>query len=125
MRIGVHLADAVVGTEVWAERYERALVDLFALQDEIAASVVTAVEPQLYAAESVRLQQKPPGSLNAWGCFIRALPHMWRLRREDNRAALNLLEDALRIDQSMPEHLACMLGSASGMLTRAGQPVAG
>ncbi|WP_262269147.1 adenylate/guanylate cyclase domain-containing protein [Microvirga yunnanensis] len=100
VRIGVHLADAVVGTEVWAERYERALVDLFALQDEIAASVVTAVEPQLYAAESARLQQKPPGSLDAWGCFIRALPHMWRLRREDNRAALDLLEDALRLDPS-------------------------
>ncbi|GEO17710.1 adenylate/guanylate cyclase domain-containing protein [Microvirga aerophila] len=98
VRIGVHLADAVAGTEVWAERYERALVDLFALQDEITASIVTAVEPQLYAAESARLQHKPPGSLDAWGCFIQALPHMWRLRREDNRAALNLLEDALRLD---------------------------
>jgi TolB-like protein/class 3 adenylate cyclase/tetratricopeptide (TPR) repeat protein len=98
MRIGVHLADAVAGTEVWAERYERGLVDLFALQDEIAASVVTAVEPQLYAAESARLQQKPPGSLDAWGCFIRALPHMWRLRREDNRVALDLLSEALRLD---------------------------
>ena len=120
VRIGVHLADAVAGTEVWAERYERALVDLFALQDEIAASVVTAVEPQLYAAESARLQQKPPGSLDAWGCFIQALPHMWRLRREDNRAALNLLKMRSGLIQSMPEHLACMLGSASGMLTRAG-----
>jgi len=47
VRIGVHLADAGTGREVWVERYERALADLFALQDEIAASVVVTVEPQL------------------------------------------------------------------------------
>ena len=120
VRIGVHLADAVAGIEVWAERYERALVDLFALQDEIAASVVTAVEPQLYAAESARLQQKPPGSLDAWGCFIQALPHMWRFAVRIIALPSTCWKMRSGSIQSMPEHLACKLGSASGMLTRAG-----
>jgi hypothetical protein len=66
VRIGIQLADAGTGRQIWAERYERALADLFALQDEIAASVVVAVEPQLYAAESERVQQKSPGRLDTW-----------------------------------------------------------
>jgi TolB-like protein len=76
VRIGVQLADAGTGREIWAERYERALAGLFTLQDEIAASVVVAVEPQLYAAESERVQQKSPGRLDAWDFVIRALAHV-------------------------------------------------
>ena len=76
VRIGVQLADAGTGREVWSERYERALVNVFALQDEIAASVVVAVEPKLYAAERDRIQQKQPDHLDAWDCVIRALPHV-------------------------------------------------
>jgi adenylate cyclase len=98
VRIGVQLADAGTGREIWAERYERALAGLFALQDEVAASVVVAVEPQLYAAESERVQQKAPGRLDAWDFVIRALSHMWRLTRNDNAAALDLLSAALRLD---------------------------
>src|SRR5712691_3744711 len=98
VRIGVQLADAGTGREIWAERYERALAGLFTLQDEIAASVVVAVEPQLYAAESERVQQKSPGRLDAWDFVIRALSHMWRLTRNDNAAALDLLSAALRLD---------------------------
>jgi TolB-like protein len=100
VRIGVQLADAGTGREIWVERYERALVDLFALQDEVTASIVTAVEPQLYAAESARVQQTPPGHLDAWDCVIRALSFMWRLTRSDNVAALDLLSAALRLDSS-------------------------
>jgi adenylate cyclase len=100
VRIGVQLADARTGREIWVERYERALTDLFALQDEVTASVVTAVEPQLYAAESVRVQQTPPGRLDAWDHVIRALPFMWRRTPSDNAAALDLLSAALRLDPS-------------------------
>ena len=98
VRIGVQLADAATSREVWAERYERALADLFALQDEIAASVIVAVEPRLYAAESERLQQKPPGRPDAWDFLIRALSHMWRQTRNDNAVALDFLSAALRLD---------------------------
>ena len=55
VRIGVQLANAVTGREIWSARYERALVDVFAVQDEITTSVVMAVEPQIYAAERERV----------------------------------------------------------------------
>jgi adenylate cyclase len=100
VRIGVQLADAGTGREIWVERYERALADLFALQDEVTANIVTAVEPQLYAAESARVQQTPPGHLDAWDCVIRALSFMWRRTRSDNATALDLLSAALRLDPS-------------------------
>src|SRR5712692_3225261 len=100
VRIGVQLADAGTGREIWVERYERALADLFALQDEVAASVVTAVEPQLYAAESARVQQTPPSRLDAWDYVIRALSFMGRRTRSDNATALDLLSAALRLDPS-------------------------
>ncbi|MEK9283551.1 MULTISPECIES: adenylate/guanylate cyclase domain-containing protein [unclassified Bradyrhizobium] len=100
VRIGVQLADAGTGREIWVERYERALPDLFALQDEVTASIVTAVEPQLYAAESARLQQTPPSHFDAWDCVIRALPFMWRWTRSDNETALDFLSAALRLDPS-------------------------
>jgi adenylate cyclase len=100
VRIGVQLADAGTGREIWVERYERALADLFALQDEVAASIVTAVEPRLYAAEGARLQQTPPSHLDAWDHVIRALSFMWRQTPSDNAVALDLLSAALRLDPS-------------------------
>ncbi|WP_046869421.1 adenylate/guanylate cyclase domain-containing protein [Microvirga massiliensis] len=98
IRVGVQLADAVSGREIWSERYDRALVDVFALQDEIAASVVVTVEPQLYFAERERVQLNPPGRLDAWDCVIRALSHMWLRTKADTEAALAHLESALRLD---------------------------
>jgi adenylate cyclase len=98
IRIGVQLADATTGREVWTERYERALEDVFALQDEVAGRVVLAVEPKLYAAEGDRIQQKRPDDLDAWDCVIRALPHMWQETRAGHETALNLFSDAIRLD---------------------------
>jgi len=88
----------VTGREFWSARYERALVDVFAVQDEITASIVMAVEPQIYAAERERVQQKPPGRLDAWDCVIRALSHMWLHTKSSHEAALDLLTSALRLD---------------------------
>jgi cytochrome c-type biogenesis protein CcmH/NrfG len=82
------------------ERYERALADLFVLQDEVTASIVTAVEPQLYAAEGARLQQTPPRHFDAWDHVIRALSFTWRRTQSDNAVALDLLSAALRLDPS-------------------------
>jgi adenylate cyclase len=73
MRITAQLVDAISGNHVWAERYDRELADIFAVQDEITERVVAAIEPQLYAAEHFRSQRKPPKSLDAWECVVRAL----------------------------------------------------
>jgi len=73
LRITAQLVDAATGNQVWAERYDRDLADIFAVQDEISERVVAAIEPELYAAEQVRSQRKPPDSLDAWECVIQAL----------------------------------------------------
>jgi TolB-like protein/class 3 adenylate cyclase/Tfp pilus assembly protein PilF len=73
VRITAQLIDAIAGNHVWAERYDRELADIFAVQDEITERVVGAIEPQLYAAEHFRSRRKPPESLDAWECVIRAL----------------------------------------------------
>ena len=105
IRIGVQLADTTTGREVWAERYERTLVDVFTLQDEVAAHVAVAVEPKLYALERDRIAQKQPGDLDAWDCVIRALPHMWQVSRTGYERALELFAEALRLDPTYPRAL--------------------
>ena len=76
VRISGQLIEAATGSHLWAERYDRAIADIFAVQDEITEQVVAAIEPELYAAEHFRSQRKPPESLDAWECVIRALAHM-------------------------------------------------
>jgi TolB-like protein len=73
LRITAQLVEAETGNHVWAERYDRDLGDIFAVQDEITERVVAAIEPELYAAENIRSQRKPPENLDAWECVIRAL----------------------------------------------------
>jgi len=99
VRITVQLIDATTGSHIWADRYDRELADVFAVQDEIADAIVAAIEPQLYAAENVRAQRKPPDNLDAWDLVMRALWHFWRMTREDNLLAQGLLEQAIAIDQ--------------------------
>jgi TolB-like protein/tetratricopeptide (TPR) repeat protein len=98
VRITAQLVDVATGSHVWAERYDRSLADVFAVQDEIAQSVVAAIEPQLYAAENFRAQRKAPDSMDAWELVMRALSHYWRVTRQDNMVAQALLEKAIRID---------------------------
>jgi TolB-like protein/class 3 adenylate cyclase len=98
VRITAQLNDATTGSHLWAERYDRQLADVFAVQDEITEAVVAAIEPQLYAAENFRASRKPPDSMDAWELLIRGLSHFWRVTREDNVVAQALLEKAVTID---------------------------
>jgi adenylate cyclase len=95
LRITTQLIDATTGNHVWAQRYDREIADIFAVQDEITESVVASIEPELYAAENLRIESKPPESLDAWGCVIRALWHLARVTREDNEQARELLKRAI------------------------------
>ena len=111
VRISAQLNDVSTGSHLWAERYDRELADIFAVQDEITEAIVAAIEPQLYAAESFRAQQKPPGSLDAWDLVMRALSHYWRISREDNAAAQALLEKATTIDPAYGKALGLLATS--------------
>ncbi len=111
VRITVQLNDVATGSHIWAERYDRGLADVFAVQDEITEAIVAAIEPQLYAAESFRAQRKPPDSLDAWDLVMRALSHYWRVTRQDNLVAQALLEKAIAIDPNYGQALGVLATS--------------
>jgi TolB-like protein len=98
VRITAQLNDVATGSHIWAERYDRELADVFAVQDEITEAIVAAIEPQLYAAENFHARRKPPDSMDAWDLVMRALSHYWRVTRQDNVVAQALLEKATVID---------------------------
>jgi adenylate cyclase len=97
IRVTAQLVEAETGNHVWAERYDRDLADIFAVQDEITERVVAAIEPELYAAEQVRSQSKPPDSLDAWECVIRALSCIGQGTRDENTEAEALCRRAIAI----------------------------
>ena len=74
VRVTCQLIETASGTHVWAERYDRPLGDIFALQDEITLSVVGAIEPSLRQAEIERAKRKRPENLDAYDLYLRALP---------------------------------------------------
>ena len=98
IRISAQLIDGATGNHVWAERYDRDLEDIFAVQDEITETVVGAVAPELHRAERERALHKPPESLDAWELYQRGLWHIYRVTREDTQEALALFEESARAD---------------------------
>jgi adenylate cyclase len=98
VRISTQLIDTTTGDHVWAERYDRATEDVFALQDEIAASVATAIRPALGDAEQRRVLRKPPNSLSAWETYQRGLWHLSKGTRLENERAQLLFQQAAEID---------------------------
>jgi TolB-like protein len=111
VRITVQLNDVATGSHIWAERYDRELADVFAVQDEITEAIVATIEPQLYAAENFRAQRKPPDSMDAWDLVMRALSHYWRVTRQDNVVAQALLEKAVAIDANYGQALGVLAAS--------------
>jgi len=108
VRITAQLNDANSGSHLWAERYDRELVDVFAVQDEITNAIAAAVEPQIHAAESFRAHRKAPASLDAWDLLMRALSHFWRVTRRDHETARMLLERAIEIDPKYGQALSVL-----------------
>jgi adenylate cyclase len=100
VRIAGQLIDAATGAHVWAERYDRKSDDIFALQDEIALSVVGAIEPSLRMAEVERVKRKRPDSLDAYDLVLRAQPDVYSGMPERATKALVLLERALALDSA-------------------------
>jgi TolB-like protein len=94
LRISAQLIDAVTGGHHWAERYDRELGDIFAVQDEITASVAAAIEPRLLAAEGIRALARSANDLGAWELVARAQTHFWRMTKADYGTAIATLERA-------------------------------
>jgi TolB-like protein/cytochrome c-type biogenesis protein CcmH/NrfG len=111
VRIIAQLNDVATGSHIWAERYDRDLDDVFAVQDEITEAIVAAIEPQIYAAENFRAKRKPPESMDAWDLVMRALSYYWRVTRQDNVVAQALLEKAIAVDPSYGQALGVLATS--------------
>ncbi len=125
VRITAQLIDASTGSHLWAERYDRNLADVFAVQDEITQAIVATVEPKLYDAEHVRGRRKAPENLDAWDLVMRALRHFWRMSREENLLAQELLEKAVAADPDFAQAQAllavsCAFGVHNGWQDGAG-----
>ena len=98
VRIAGQLVDATSGAHVWAERYDRDLADVFAVQAEIAEAVAAAISPAVASAERQRARRKPPGNLNAWEAYQRGLWHLCQVTADDNQAAQEFFRQAIELD---------------------------
>lgn len=98
LRVTAQLIDAASGAHIWADRYDRALDDIFAVQDELTITVVGILEPTLRKAEIERARRKRPESLDAYDLYLRALPLTFTAMPHDADQALILLNRAIELD---------------------------
>jgi adenylate cyclase len=98
VRITGQLIDAVTGTHIWADRFERDLTDVFALQDEVTVAVVSAIQPKLLQTEIALATRQRPENLTAYDYYLRALPQYYVATREGLAEAIRLAHRALELD---------------------------
>ena len=98
IRVTAQLVEAETGNHIWAERYDRDLLDIFALQDEITEAVTIAVTPAIHDAELRRALRKPIGNLDAWTAYQRGLWHFSKVTLDDNILAQDFFQQAIDID---------------------------
>lgn len=98
VRITAQLISATTGAQLWAERFEGTLDDIFELQDRIATGVAGAIAPRVELAEIERAKNKPTGSLNAYDYYLRGLAHLHRGTRDSIDQALCLFKKSIDLD---------------------------
>jgi adenylate cyclase len=98
VRITVQLIDAETGHHVWAERYDRELEDIFAVQDEITERIAAIILPAIEGFERKRVAQKLPNDLNAWDLCIQGYSLLYEGTRETNERAREKFEQAIALD---------------------------
>ncbi len=102
IRVTAHLIDALTGAQLWAEKYDRALEDLFAVQEELTQAIVAAVAPQIESFEFQKVRSVRAGTLNAYELAMRARDTVRRADREgeatSHEEALRLATEAVAID---------------------------
>lgn len=97
VRINAQLIDATGGYHVWAERYDRDAADIFAIQDEVAGEIVSALEVSLTVAEQAKLEQRPTDNLQAYELYLRGLDAYGRFTPEANKEARVWVEKAIAV----------------------------
>ncbi|HEX6012878.1 MAG TPA: adenylate/guanylate cyclase domain-containing protein [Geminicoccaceae bacterium] len=113
VRVTVQLIDAEADRHVWAERYDRELEDIFAIQDEVVATIAATLPGRVEAASHDRARRKPTESMAAYECVLAGKVLHHRSTREDNAEAQRLLDRAIALDPGYAHaHAwkACVLG---------------
>jgi adenylate cyclase len=87
IRVTAQLVEAESGKHLWAERYDRDLADIFAVQDNITEAATIAIAPAIATAERRRSMRLPPGNLDAWAAYQRGLWHLSKISPADNTLA--------------------------------------
>ena len=98
VRISGQLIDALTGTHIWADRFERDLTDIFDLQDEITVAVVSAIQPKLLQTEIAMATRRRPENLTAYDCYLRARQQFYSSTREAVAETIRLADRALELD---------------------------
>jgi adenylate cyclase len=98
VRIAGQLIDAVTGAHLWADRFERDLTDIFALQDEVTVAIVSAIQPKLLQTEIAMATRRRPENLTAYDCYLRAMQQYYLATREGLAEAIGLAQRALELD---------------------------
>ena len=116
IRITGQLIDATSGTHIWADRFDREMVDIFTLQDEVTQSVVSAIEPNLRSAEIARKNTVPTQNLVAYDLYLRALAEGGLLAKEGLQKAEGLLRRAIVLDPHYSDAWAALADSLGRQL---------
>eukprot|EP00752_Nemacystus_decipiens_P018947 g17003.t1 len=98
VRVAVQLLDGATGSQIWADRHDRVLEDVFEVQDDITERIVAALEPEVSVSEFGLAQRKPTQDLTAWDFVMRALARKSENTETGSREAIALLDKALAID---------------------------
>ena len=105
IRITAQLIDAITGHHLWADKYDRALVDVFDVQDELTREIVSALRVILTEAEEGRVWQRSTNSVGAWGDAVRGVDHIWRGTAVDMQTARKFLTSATERDPNYAKAL--------------------
>ncbi len=117
VRVTAQLIDGESGAHIWAAKYDRELTDVFAVQDEMTQSIVSAVAPETIGAETRRARSKRADSLSAWDKVLQARWHLGKFTKENNQIAHDLLKRSLESNPDDSEtHAALALSHIMGML---------
>ena len=98
VRITAQLVDGTTGGHLWAERYDRDLQDVFAVQDEVAQKIVAALEIRLTEREERELARAEPADIEAYDTLLRAREQFFRYTLDGNTEARRLFETAVGLD---------------------------
>ncbi len=120
VRISAQLIDAQIGNHIWAERYDRDLTDVFAVQDEIMQAVVSEIAPVISQAERERAIKKPTASLSAWEAYHRGLWYLSRGNDSDFDLGTEFFHKATELDPLFAEPHASLARTYLSQATRGG-----